>query len=151
VQLAIKGAFISGMKSPRWFNPTFYAGIGLGLVWILYTAYRRGYDANETFGFAALSIFMIFVVLGIVLTALTAVVNLINGKGHLPKLSPPEKQIATACSVSISVQFVAIEIASSHPLGWLWSEAIGVAVYTIAVFLAVKLSKGLPHLEMTRS
>lgn len=137
------------MKGPRWFNPTLYAGLGLGLVGLLYNAYRRDYDVTETVGFVAVNIFFIFLVLGLVLTALAALVNLIRGKSHFPRVSPREKQILTAYLMLMGGGVAASGFALWHPLGWFWSLAIAVSLYLIGVFLSVKLSKGLSQEEMT--
>ena len=137
------------MKGPRWFNPTLYAALGFGLVGLLYTAYRRDYDVTETVGFVAVNIFFIFLVFGLVLTALAALVNLIRGKSHLPKLSLKEKHILRAYLMFMCGCFAASAFALWHPLGWFWSVAIAVSVYLIGVFLSVKLSKGLSEEEMT--
>ena len=138
------------MKGPRWFNPTLYAVLGLVLVGLLFTAYRRGYDVTETVGFVAVNIFFIFLVFGLVLTALAALVNLIRGSSHLPRLSPLEKRIATAYLFLMSVLCGAIAFALWHPLGWFWSAAIAVPVYIVGLFLARRLYKGLHETDVTR-
>jgi hypothetical protein len=134
------------MFLPRWFKAIFYAGLGLGLVGILYTSYRRGYDVIETIGFVAINVFQIFVVFVLVLTALAAVVLLIGKGSHLAKVSPRERRLVTTYMLSIPVQCIAIGFALWHPLGWFWSGTIAATVYGIAVvaaIVAVWLFKGL--------
>jgi len=131
------------MCLPRWFKLIFYAGLALGLVGILYTAYRRGYDFTETIGFVANIVSLIFVVFVLVLTALAAVVHLIGKRSHLAKVSPRERRMATTYLLSIPVQCIAIGFALWHPLGWFWSGTIAAIVYGIAVVVVVRLFKGL--------
>jgi len=138
------------MKGPRWFNPTLYAGMGLGIVGILYTAYHGGYDVAETVGFAAISIFPIFLVLGLLLTALTALFNLISGRTHLPKLSPLEKRIARAYLITLLVLCSSVGFGLWHPLGWFWSIAIAIPVYVVGLFIARRLYKGLREEDFMR-
>ena len=130
------------MNFPRWFKPLFYAGLGLGLVWMLYTSYRRGYDVIETIGFIAINVLQILVVFVLVLTALAAVVLLIGKRSHLAKVSPRERRMATTYMLSIPVQCIAIGFSLWHPLGWFWSGTIAAIVYGIAVVVAVRLFKG---------
>jgi drug/metabolite transporter (DMT)-like permease len=134
------------MFFPRWFKPTFYVGLGLGLGGILYTAYRGGYDVTETIGFVATTASLIFIVFVLVLTALAAVVLLIGKRRHLAKVPPRERRMATTYMLSIPVQCFAIGFALWHPLGWFWSGTIAAIVYGIAVvaaIVAVWLFKGL--------
>jgi MFS family permease len=134
------------MVLPRWFKPIFFAGLGLGFVGILYTAYHRGYDVTETIGFVAKTVSLIFVVSALVLTALTSVVLLIGKRGHLATVSPRERRLATIYMLSLPIQCIAIGFALWHPLGWFWSGIIAAIVYGIAVLaaiVAVWLFKGL--------
>lgn len=131
---------------PRWFQPIFYAGLALGFVGVLYTAYHRGYDVTGTIGFVANTVSLIFVVSVLVLTALVAVVLLIGKRRHLATVSPRERRLASTYMLSLPVQCVAVGFALWHPLGWLWSGAIAATVYGIAVvaaIVAVWLFKGL--------
>jgi len=138
------------MNGPRWFKPALYAGLALGLVGTLYTAYRSGYDLPETVGLVAINISLIFVIYGLVLTALAALVNLIRGRTHLPKLSPREKQMLTANLLLMSGSFAAVGFALWHPFGWFWSMTIAVPLYVIGLFAGIKLARRFSEEEMTR-
>ena len=134
------------MFFPRWFKLVFYAGLGLGFAWMLYTPYRRGYDVTGTFGFIANKVSLIFVVSVLVLTALISVALFIGKRGHLATVSPRERRLATIYMLSLPVQCIAIGFALWHPLGWFWSGTIAAIVYVIAVISAIAavwLYKGL--------